>query len=115
MKNLTKQSQNTLNRLKLKSEDSKNRFPNLRSIHLLLTELEIEHKFNGEYSCTKETKPSGYQYSTGGGNREYNGSKLRIVSEEKNIYMDSTDSYYSYNTYFYSKDLCRLIELKLNK
>ena len=114
MKNLTKQSQKTLNRLKLKSEDSKNRFPSLKSIHLLLTELEIDHKFDGDYSCTKQTKPSGYQYYTGGGNKEYNGSQLRIVSEEKNINIDSTESYYSHNTYFYSKDLCRLIELKLN-
>tara|TARA_Y100000401_G_C8197321_1_gene161804 strand:+ start:170 stop:517 length:348 start_codon:yes stop_codon:yes gene_type:complete len=115
MKNLTKQSQKTLNRLKLKSEDSKNRFPSLKSIHLLLTELEIEHKFDGNYSCAKQTKPSGYNYYTGGGNREYNGSKLSIVSEEKNIYINSTESYYSYNTYFYSRDLYRLIQLKLNK
>tara|TARA_R100001510_G_C7547082_1_gene132308 strand:+ start:89 stop:436 length:348 start_codon:yes stop_codon:yes gene_type:complete len=112
MKNkLTTKSQNTLKRLRLKSNNLKgSRFPSLKSIHNLLTELKIEHTF-GETYCEKHTKPSGYQYSTGGGSKTYSGFTLRITDKrcEDYINMDSTDSYYSWNTYGYARDLCKLI------
>ena len=110
MTKLTKQSQNILNRLKLKSNDSSKRMPTLKSIHKLLNELKIEHKFY-ETSCTKQTSPSGYRYYTGGGKRTYEGHELTITDKrcQTNIFMDNTETYYSWNTFFLAKDLCKLI------
>tara|TARA_R100000664_G_scaffold27123_1_gene37617 strand:- start:318 stop:644 length:327 start_codon:yes stop_codon:yes gene_type:complete len=106
-------NQKTLDRLQKKAED-KGRMPSLVKISELLFELGIKHEL---YSIceTKHTKPSGYTYTTGGGTRVYEGYTLRIP--EINLNAKSNDSYYSYNTYHYARDIVELInnKLKTNK
>jgi len=106
--NLTKKSQKTLERLTAKSND-KGRMPKLTLVHELLNELNIEHKFYAS-SCTKTTSASGLRYSTGGGSRFYDGYKLSIELESTRIHMDTTDTYYSWNTCHYSRDILKLIK-----
>ena len=106
--NLTKKSQKTLERLTAKANYEKTRMPKLTLIHELLNELNIEHKFYGSY-CTKTTSASGLRYSTGGGSRFYEGYKLAIELEGTRIHMDTTDTYYSWNTGHYSRDILKLI------
>jgi len=112
--NITKKSQNTLEALRKKANNFKgSRFPSLKSIHFLLTELGIEHDFDS-IECEKHTKPSGFRYFTGGGSKTYKGYTLRITdkkAKEQNIWidMDSTETYYSWNTCGYARDLCKFI------
>lgn len=106
---LSKKAQNTLERLTAKANHEKTRMPKLILIHELLNELNIEHKFYGT-SCTKTTSASGLRYSTGGGSRFYEGYKLAIELEGTRIYMDTTDSYYSWNTYHYARRILKLID-----
>ena len=47
-----------------------------------------------------------------GGSREYTGGRLRI--SEINFDVTSTDTYYSWNTWSYVRDILNLINDKLN-
>lgn len=100
MKNLK-----TLNSLKNKSEGN-GRMPSLKKVSELLNELNIDNELQ-EWSETKQTKPSGFRYYTGGGTKLYTGFRLRVP--EINLDINSTDSYYSYNTWSYSEKIYNLI------
>jgi len=105
MKNLK-----TLNSLKNKSEGS-GRMPSLKKVSELLNELNIDNSLE-EWSETKQTKSSGLRYYTGGGTKFYTGFKLRVP--EINLCIESTDSYYSYNTWQYARSIYSLINKKIN-
>lgn len=106
--NISKKSQNTIERLRKKANDIKgSRMPSLKQISSLLTELEIEHRLDE----TSETKwrPNGLRYHTSGGGY-YEGHELRIA--EINLNICNIDTYYSWSTMFHARDILRLI---LNK
>ena len=111
--NLSKKSQRIYNRLISKAESSrKNRMPGVKCISHLLTELGIEHRTN-ETDCQKWSSPAGYNYYTSGGSRWYEGHTLYVPSINLNI--DTTATYYSWNTWSYAADLVRLIKETLTK
>ena len=106
-------NQKTLNALRKKAglgicESS--RMPNLNKVGELLTELGIENNVT-TWSCTKWTSAAGYRYYTSGGTREYNGYRLKVPQINMNI--DSTETYYSWNTERYAADLIRIINSNL--
>ena len=83
------------------------RMPNLNKVGELLTELGIENNVT-TWSCTKWTSAAGYRYNTSGGTRDYNGYRLKVP--EINLNINSTDTYYSWNTKMFAKELVELIE-----
>jgi len=83
------------------------RMPNLNKVGELLTELGIENDVTN-WSCTKWTSAAGYRYNTSGGTRDYNGYRLKVPQINLNI--NSTDTYYSWNTKMFAKELVELIE-----
>ena len=85
----------------------KGRMPNLNKVGELLTELGIENNVT-TWSCTKWTSAAGYRYNTSGGTRDYNGYRLKVPQINLNI--NSTDTYYSWNTKMFAKELVELIE-----
>ena len=86
------------------------RMPNLNKVGELLTELGIENNVT-TWSCTKWTSAAGCRYYTSGGTREYNGYRLKVP--EINLNINSTDTYYSWNTKQFARELVKLIEEKL--
>ena len=83
------------------------RMPNLNKVGELLTELGIENDVT-TWSCTKWTSAAGYRYYTSGGTREYNGYRLKVPQINLNI--NSTDTYYSWNTKMFAQELVKLID-----
>ena len=83
------------------------RMPNLNKVGQLLTELGIENSCY-ESSCEKWSSAAGCRYYTSGGSRTYIGFWLRVPQINMNI--DSTDTYYSWNTKHYATELVQLIE-----
>ena len=83
------------------------RMPNLNKVGELLTELGIENNVT-TWSCTKWTSAAGYRYYTSGGSRDYNGFRLKVP--EINLNINSTDTYYSWNTKMFAGELVKLIE-----
>jgi hypothetical protein len=101
----------TYNRLKAKSE-GKGRMPSLKKIAELLDELKIPN-FYSDVETEKYSKSSGMRYSTSGGARTYKGGNLEV--KEIRLDINSTDSYYAYNTTDYAKKLIDLIDEKLSE
>lgn len=87
------------------------RMPQLRLVSILLNELNIEHDYY-DWSEHKQTKSDGLKYYVSGGSKEYNGGRLRI--KEINLNICSTETYYSDNTWMYSKEILNHINEKLN-
>lgn len=113
MKNLSKKSQETLERLERKANAKvyeSSRMPNLNKVSELLNEVGIQNSCL-ETSCEKWTKGGGNRYYTGGGSKTYNGFLLRVPEIRMNV--NSTDTYYSYNTWSYAGDLVKLVNEKL--
>tara|TARA_B100000035_G_scaffold139167_1_gene118612 strand:+ start:175 stop:519 length:345 start_codon:yes stop_codon:yes gene_type:complete len=84
--------------------------PQLRWVSNLLTELNIEHRYH-DWSETK-WRPNGLRYHTSGGSREYTGGRLWI--SDINMDICSTDTYYSWNTWSYVRDILNYINEKIN-
>lgn len=83
------------------------RMPNLNKVGQLLTELGIENDVM-TWSCTKWTSAVGYRYNTSGGTRDYNGFRLKVP--QINMDINSTDTYYSWNTQMFAQEIVKLIE-----
>ena len=83
------------------------RMPNLNKVSELLTELGIKNTCMN-WSETKWSSASGYRYHTSGGSRDYNGYRLSVPEIKMSII--STQTYYSWNTRGYAKELVKLIE-----
>lgn len=94
----------------VKKSEGKGKMPQLRWVSDLLTEININHNYS-DWSETK-WRPNGLRYHTSGGSREYTGGRLRI--SEINFDATSTDTYYSWNTWSYVRDILNLINDKLN-
>ena len=105
---LTGPSHITYIRLKRKS-DNQGKMPSIKSISKLLSTLGIEHRVD-EVETYKYGKPSGFRYYTFGGERLYKGHNL--VIPEIGLDMDSTETYYSHNTWHYASRIIELIEYK---
>ncbi len=111
---------NTFEKLQLKSESftSKVRMPSIASIAKLLTDLGIKHELYSSVNVV-EYRSAGNRYVNSRHNGKV-GKKLRIhlSEEERNtvgtylIELDSSDSYYSWNTTMYAQRIVRLIELR---
>ena len=109
--NLSKKSQKIYDRLVSKTVFlSKTRMPSIKSIVFLLDELEIS-SYSNSTSCEKWSKASGCRYYTSGGARTYNGHTLRVPSINLNI--DTTDTYYSWNTWRYAEQIVKLVDKTL--
>jgi hypothetical protein len=106
MKQLSPSAQKTYEALQSKANSS-GRMPSLRKVSELLNELEIPHRCSA-YDTYKYSKSSGVRYYTGGGNREYKGFSLNIPSIR--LYINSTDTYYSWNTWMYAQQIVKMIE-----
>lgn len=110
--NLSKKSQKIYERLISKTEFlSKTRMPAVKCISHLLSELGIEHH-TGETDCQKWSSAAGCRYYTSGGSRWYDGYTLKVPSINLNI--DTTETYYSWNTGIYANELVRLVKKTLN-
>ena len=83
------------------------RMPNLNKVSELLTELGIQNNCMN-WSETKWGSAAGCRYYTSGGSRDYNGYRLSVP--EINMSIVSTQTYYSWNTRGYAKELVNLIE-----
>ena len=103
-------NQKTLNALRKKAfagYGERTRMPNLNKVGELLTEIGIENDVT-TWSCTKWTSAAGYRYNTSGGTRDYNGYRLKVPQINMNI--NSTDTYYSWNTKMFAEELVKLID-----
>jgi len=87
------------------------RMPRLKLVSELLNELKIENDYY-DWSEYKQTKSIGLKYYTGGGSKQYKGGKLKI--KEINLNICSTETYYSDNTWMYSREILNHIDEKLN-
>ncbi len=103
---LSKQGEKVLAQLKAKRDDDK-RMPSIKSIHNLLTELNIEHDF--------DTTLNVVEYSSGNNNwvnSRHDGKRGYEIKrvDGKYLGMDTADSYYSWNSFKYAIDLLEIIE-----
>jgi len=94
----------------VKKSEGKGPMPQLRWVSDLLTELNIDHRYH-DWSETK-WRENGLRYYTSGGSREYTGGRLWI--SDINMDICSTDTYYSWNTWSYVRDILNFINDKLN-
>jgi hypothetical protein len=107
---LSKQAQYTYTKIQYKAREAQgHRFPSLRMIAKLLDELNIENHLD-EWSETK-WRENGLRYHTSGGGY-YEGWRLQVP--EIRMEMISTDTYYSWNTWNYARELEKLIKSKRN-
>ena len=102
-------NQKTLEALRKKACGS-GRMPNLNKVADLLKEVGIQCSVMN-WSCEKWTSSAGFTYSTGGGTREYNGYRLKVP--QINMDINSTETYYSQNTFSYAADLIRIVNSNL--
>jgi hypothetical protein len=108
MKKLSDKSKNTLRRLKLKAEDKKYRMPSIKDIKALLDELGIENDLH-ETTNVVEYRNAGCRYV----NSRHDGKEgygLEVyVDGVRVMSLDTSDSYYSWNTRHLAYDLVKLI------
>jgi len=97
----------TLEKLRKKSDlGSSVRMPSISQISSLLAEYGIAHDV---YSTTNvvEYRSKGKTYV----NSRHNGKTgLKLVVKNSNIVLDTTDSYYSWNTWRYAMEIVKLVE-----
>lgn len=102
-------TKNTLEKLIQKSKtlfSDKVRMPSIKQISNLLSEYDITHEV---YSKTNvvEHRSKGNRYV----NSRHNGKTgLCLIIKEPYIELDTSDSYYSYNTSTYAGELIKLIK-----
>lgn len=107
MTNQNLKNQNTLNALIAKNNGEHIRIPSISKIHNLLSELNIKHIYR-ETSNTVEHRNNGSRYVNE--RREGKvGREIIVELEHKILHLDSSDSYYSWNTYRYARELIELI------
>ena len=111
---ISTQAQKTLDRLNEKTEVmSKTRMPSIKKISELLTEVGLYH-YTNETVNVVEYRNAGNRYV----NSRHDGKKgtqLTLKANGKYINMDTSDSYYSYNTWGYARDLVAVIEQEIQE
>ena len=104
---IIQQTMTTLEKLRKKSDlGSSVRMPSISQISSLLAEYGIAHDV---YSTTNvvEYRSKGKTYV----NSRHNGKTgLKLVVKNSNIVLDTTDSYYSWNTWRYAMEIVKLVE-----
>ena len=96
-----------IDRLKLKADD-KGRMPSIVDIHNLLEHYGIEHEYNDSTNVV-EYSSAGCRYV----NSRHDGKEgHKIELENPYLELDTSDSYYSYNSYRYARDILELIKEK---
>ena len=96
-----------IKRLELKAESSSCdniRMPSIKDIHKLLDELGIKHTFRESVNIV-EYRSKGARYV----NSRHSGKEGYIL-EVGDLKMDTSDSYYSFNSWNYSRELLRIID-----
>ena len=101
---LTTQSKKTYDSLVKKSNDE-GRMPNIKSIHDLLVEANIKHEYRDTQNIV-ESQSNGNIYLNSRRDGK-TGKSIHVGS----IYMDSSDSYYSVNSWNYAQKLVTLLNL----
>jgi hypothetical protein len=97
-----------LEKLKLKAESSFNkvRMPSIKQISKLLTENGIEHSVS-EKTNIVEYRSKGNRYVN---SRHQGKTGLCLLIKEPYLELDTSDSYYSWNTSYYARRLVELVE-----
>lgn len=100
----------TIQSLILKVKNPKNKMPSLNLIHRLLDDNKIKHRFIDSINVA-QSKTVGRTYIN---YKRYGktGKKLEINHNGVHIKMDTSSSYYSYNSYFYAVSLLKLLNIK---
>lgn len=100
----------TINSLMAKVQDSSKRMPSIKSIHTLLEKKGIQHSFSSSQNVV-ETR---FGKNTYVNDRTYGkvGSKLSVDFNGVKVHMDTSDSYYSWNSVSYARDLLRLLDVQ---
>lgn len=125
MNNLTQNK--TYIALKNKSQNDDARMPSIQSIHNLLSELNINHYFDGESQNIFESRSGQKTYVTNRGYGKF-GKLIRLrafqLENTQNVLpanrdslyleMDSSNSYYSHNSDSYARDLIFVIDNRNN-
>jgi len=75
-------------------KEGSTRLPQIRTLAKLLKELNIQHRYNA-YDYEKFNKPSGFVYSTSGGERTYVNYKLKVPSVALDIQSEDKHPCYS--------------------
>lgn len=97
---------NTLERLKIKSKDYNKRMPSIKQISQLLTECGIKHNVSDSLNIV-EYRSNGNRYV----NSRHNGKIGKLLTiDNTNIKLDTSDSYYSWNSWGYALKIVELIE-----
>jgi hypothetical protein len=99
---------NTLERLKLKAESSFNkaRMPSIKQISKLLDEYGINHDVY-EKTNVVEYRSKGRRYVN---SRHYGKTGFCLTIKEPYLELDTSDSYYSWNTSGYARRLLEIID-----
>ena len=106
---MTPKSQKTVDSLKAKAESNwthPKRMPSLTAIASVLDELGIPYEMR-DSSNTVERRTKGCRYV----NSRHRGKEGKLM-RVGNMTLDTSDSYYSYNTWHYAKDLLKIINEK---
>jgi hypothetical protein len=95
----------TLNQLRMKSEGN-GRMPSIKNIHLLLEHYKIEHSFSDSQNVV-EYRTAGRNYV----NSRHVGKKgFELTIDRPYINLDTSDSYYSWNSWQYAQKIVELID-----
>lgn len=101
----------TLEKLKLKADlftSDKTRMPSIKAISQMLTELGVEHSVD-ESTNVVEHRTAGKTYVN---SRHKGKSGKELVIHEAHIYLDTSDSYYSWNTSMYARNIIEFLQSK---
>ena len=101
---MTDKTKKIIERLKKKTDfDSKTRMPSIADIAEMLDDLEIKYYMRSKTNIV-ENKTRGRRYV----NSRHDGKKGMLL-EVHNLTLDTSDSYYSFNTWNYAGQLLRII------
>lgn len=103
-----------------KKRNHRGRMPSLKAIAKLIDDLGVKNHSSSSH-CTKPIKSGGVRY-TWGGNVSYTGTSLKFKYNAKRSFygchgdnntftfnVDTTATYYTYNTYNYARDLLSIV------
>ena len=105
MTSLTNKSKQVLQRLQAKANNN-GRMPSLVSVHALLNELSVEHKFRSSRNVV-EYRSKGRRFV----NSRHNGKEGYLL-QVGGVCVDSSESYYSVNSWNYARQLLDLLNVK---
>lgn len=99
---LSDKSKATIIRLENKYNYIESKMPSINSIHELLNELGIEHDYNDETINIVESRTGNRSYVN---NRHYGQKGKSIILSNPWLELDTSDSYYSWNSWKYAGEL----------